>query len=530
MNSFDIPLSDTGLYGSLMMDYVEGHPQLRSFYRFTPSHNSMVDVIESRRKFPFHRDVVADELKLQHEEYFSRFPNLQPQIQALRSENTFTVTTGHQLCLGTGPLFFIYKIISAINLCRELKKTFPAYNFIPVYWMASEDHDTDEINHLHLFGKRLKWDTHQRGCSGRLKTEGLGALIADIENLCGTASHTAEVTSLLSRSYLSKDNLSDATRELVLSLFAKEDLLVLDADRASLKKLFAAVIREELSLSPSFEIVNHTTASLARLYKTQLTPREINLFYIDDELRERIVRDEDGHYMVVNTDLRFKHDFILDLVDRFPERFSPNVVLRPLYQECILPNLAYIGGPGEISYWMQLKDLFEHYNISYPMLVPRNNAVIVPVRQMDKFTKMGFGLKDVFRPYDDLSKQWVGLQGDLFGELASARIKVQETYQSLAQLFTATDPTLTASVQAEMQKVLNGLDQLEKKGNAALKRKNEILLSQLRSFLDKVNPDNQPQERTANFLQFYAFHGPAFIEELLNKLQPLSNNLTLFTE
>lgn len=530
MNASYVPLSDSGLYAELMMDYIEGHPQLRPFYSFSPAMATFEMAMEVRKKFPIHRQVLATELKIQHKDYFSRFPKLEQQIHALNDENTFTVTTGHQLCLATGPLYFIYKIISTVKLAHELSQKYPHCHFVPVYWMASEDHDIDEINHLHLFNESLKWETRQQGGSGRLSTEGLQSVLDDIERLCAHLPFCEDILMKLKAAYLDQDSLSGATRQLVLSLFGDYGLLVIDADSAMLKKLFAVIIKEELSLQPSFEIVNRTTEKLSHHYKTQLNPREINLFYLGDQLRERIIKDDSGHYNVINTDLRFSRAFILDLVDKQPEHFSPNVVLRPLYQETILPNLAYIGGPGEIAYWLQLKEIFEHYNVFFPMLVPRNNAVVLPTRALEKFINLGFEVKDIFRGFDDLSKQWLSGQEELSAELESARQDLRGIFEKLSSLFQNVDATLATSVQSELQKALNGMEQLEKKGNAALKRKHEVALNQVRVVLEKVSPKQHVQERYVNFIQFYAQQGPGFIRELFNQLQPLAYNVAVFTD
>lgn len=242
--------------------------------------------------------------------------------------------------------------------------------------------------------------------------------------------------------------LADATREFVLQLFASEGLLVLDADRPSLKKIFARIAREEVSTQAAFRIVNATSEKLGEHYKLQVNPREINLFYLDEQLRERIVLDEKGHYEIVDTHLEFTREFLIDLIDHQPERFSPNVILRPLYQEMILPNLAYIGGPGRAGL---LDAVGEHYQASFPILVPRNNGLILPSRPLEKFQQLGFDKKDMFRSYDELSKVWLSGQENLQDDIAKTTDAVKAAYDQLAAAFAKTDPTLATSVQAEAQ-------------------------------------------------------------------------------
>jgi len=179
---------------------------------------------------------------------------------------------------------------------------------------------------------------------------------------------------------------------------------------------------------------------------------------------------------------------------------------------------------------LQLKDLFEHYSVSYPVLVPRSNAVIVPSKAIDKFTKLGFSEKDLFRNFDDLVREWLATQEEIAPGIDDAKEKLKSIYSELEKLFLVADPTLAPSVQAEMQKVSNGLDNLGKKGQAALKRKHEMALNQIQAVLDKVNPNQTPQERYENFMGFYAKYGKDIIAELMNKFHSFEYKLTMIVD
>lgn len=530
MKAHTLPLAETGIYGKLMMDYLEGHPALREFYKYLPAVASVPDVIRDRKEFPFHRDELADELLNQHRAYFSRYPVLEAQIGKIREENTFTVTTGHQPCIAGGPLYFIYKLITTINFAKKLNDEYKEYHFVPVFWLGAEDHDLDEVNNVFLHGKTIRWQSHQTGATGRMSLDGAEEFIQELKAVFAKEQFAGDALDILERAYLSQNNLADATRDFALSFFGNEGLIVLDADRPVLKKLLKNVVRQELAIQPSFRLLTETNEKLGKNYKLQVNPREINLFYLDDQLRERIVRDDKGHFDIVNTDLDFTKEFILDLADKQPERFSPNVILRPVYQEIILPNIAYIGGPGEISYWLQLKSVFEHYEVSFPMLVPRNNAVILPGRQVEKFIQLGFTLKDVFRSYDELSKEWLSTQEDLSQQVATAKNDLQKIYAQLASGFSVVDATLESSVMAEAQKTMNSLENLLKKGNAALKRKHEVALNQIKNVLEKAAPNDSPQERLVNIFQFFPRHGTALINDLLNHFEALSGEMVMFEE
>jgi len=349
MQYFSFPVSEAGLYGDLMRDYVDGHPQLRPFYSFSPDINAFGDVLSARADFPVNRTVLSGALEQQLSAYFDEFPAIRTNVGLLNSSATFTVTTGHQLCLATGPLFFIYKIITAINLCHRLKQHHPEYNFVPVYWMAGEDHDLAEVDHVFMAGNTVRWSTQQKGAVGRMSTAGIDAFIDELSRFLPQGPYREQVPELLRSAYLRHAGIGAATRELVVRLFGEDGVLVIDPDDPSLKKTLSPLFRAELSLNESGKIVADTSVRLSKNYRLQVVPRDINLFYLDQDCRERVVKDAEGHYRVLNTDLRFSREFILDLVASRPEMFSPNVILRPLCQEILLPNIAYVGGPGELA-------------------------------------------------------------------------------------------------------------------------------------------------------------------------------------
>jgi bacillithiol biosynthesis cysteine-adding enzyme BshC len=527
MDAFKLPAAEAGFHSSLLKDYLEGSPALRSFYKFSPALPGVPDVVEERRRFTFHRETLVTELKRQHADWFSRFPVLEDQADALLSENTFTITTGHQLCLATGPLFFLYKIVTTINVCRQLNAKHPDLRFIPVFWMATEDHDLDEIRQVDFPDAHFKWETVQQGATGRMLADGMEPFLAEMESNLSNAPFAADWLTLLRKAYTSTTTLAEATRHLVLELFAAEGLLVLDADVQSLKRIFIPLMREDLSLLSSGEIVRDTSSRLEKLYKVQATPRDINLFYMDEGLRERLVKDEYGVFHVLNTELQFTRDQLLELLERFPERFSPNVILRPLYQEMILPNIATIGGPGEINYWLQLKDLFDHHRVAYPLLLPRCNGLLLLGRQYRKFNALGFSADDVFTGYEQLVQRYLATNAEGRPDFEEAKASLKRVFDELQNKVSVVDPTLGASVQAECQKSLNGIDTLSKKTDAALKRKYELVLHQLRQHIDRIRPGGVHQERVLNGGYFIAQYGPSFIKDLVLHLEPLDAQVTV---
>ena len=344
MPKHTISYSNTGYFSKLICDYLaETESTIPFYHRYPNIENFKHKIEEKRASFNAEtREILVTRLKAQYE---SCNPSeaTSSNIEALKNEDTFTVTTGHQLNLFTGPLYFLYKIIAALNLSEQLKENYPKFNFVPVYWMATEDHDFEEINYFNFKGKKFVWNRSSGGAVGELTTEGLQDVFELLKREWGSSKNAEALLQLFSESYLKHNNLADATRHLANDLFKDYGLVIVDGNDGELKKAFIPFAEKELSDNLSFHKVTDTTKRLvASGYGEQVHPREINLFYLKEGIRERIV-ETDGQFFVNDTDISFSKDEVISELQTHPERFSPNALLRPLYQEAILPNLCYIG-------------------------------------------------------------------------------------------------------------------------------------------------------------------------------------------
>lgn len=529
-NRQSFSLKSTGLFDQLILDYVSGSNPIQEFYKYpfnaSGFKNSLADELHSR----INRKVLVDELKRQHALVKNTHAKTNFNIESLLNEQAYTVTTGHQLCLFTGPLYFIYKIISVINLCETLKVEFPDKNFAPVYWMASEDHDVEEINHVHVFNKKVSWSTDQKGSVGEFSTEGITSVISELKSILGQAPYTDELIELLTKAYTQHHDLSSATRYLVNEWFGEYGLIILDGHSAELKKSFTEILKQEIAEQVSFSEVTSTISKLSEHYKIQVNPREINLFYKDSQIRERIIKENTG-YQVNHTDLSFSYDEIIRLIDTHPEKFSPNVVLRPVFQQTILPNIAYVGGPGELAYWLEYKKMFDSFQVSFPVLVPRQFVSFMDKNSENKWNKLGFTIEDTFSDVEKLIKDLIKKsQPDV--SLEVFKQEIEKTYLLLQDQVLQIDKTLQGSVDAEKQKTLNGISSIEQKMNRAIKQKAETDINQIKNVKAKLFPNQIPQERYDNVSMYYAKYGKAWIAELKNILNYRLGeiNYTVLTE
>ena len=509
-----IKLANTKQFSKLIIDYINGDDTLRRFYSYTPKLESFKQVIDDRNKETINRLVLVNVLKNQ----YSRIKVdalVSNNIELLLKDNSYTVCTGHQLCLFTGPLYFIYKIISTINLAQALNKKYPTNNFVPVYWMASEDHDFEEIKSIHLFGKNLNWENHAaKGAVGNIKTQSLQLMIDELKQILGESENAKELITLIENAYLLNTNLADATRTFVNSLFADYGLVILDANDKQLKAQFSEIIKDDIFNNSNFKIVNETIVELNRVgVNAQVKPREINCFYMLEGLRERIIF-ENQTYKINNSEITFSKDELLSELHNHPERFSPNVVLRPIYQQTILPNLAYIGGPGEIAYWLQYKAMFDFHKVNFPVLVPRNFALLIDLKSIQQIQKLGLQTIDIFNDVELLIKEFVNKNAGALISLKNQEDKMSEIFEEISTKVSIVDVTLKGSVDAEFQKTLNGFKNIETKLLRAEKQKQEIAINQIRKIRDKFLPNGVLQERYDNFIPYYLKFGKQLIPNL----------------
>lgn len=519
MNKNKVPLLETGFFSGLTKLYIEQDERLTSFYNLYFESKNFESAIELRKNFNTNRTELFNVLNQQHLPYFDTFTNLENVVKSLKDNNTFTVTTGHQICLATGPVYFIYKIASAINLSKKLKEKFPQYNFIPVYWMATEDHDFEEINHIHLFNKKITWNKSVSGASGRVSTEGIETFLQEIKEILGEKIGSTALFDLISDAYQKHSNLADATRYLVLHLFANNNLLVIDADDKKLKNTFKEIIEKDIVDQISYAAVTDTiqqliTQQLIKEDKIQVKPRAINFFYLKDNLRKRIIFEEDT-FKVIDTNISFTKTQLINEIDQFPERFSPNVIMRPVYQEFILPNLVYVGGAGELSYWFELKKVFDSYQVFFPMLALRNSFLWIEEKQYAKLNQLGIQIPEIFESIENLIEKTLKNAGvnalNFTNEINSAN----NIFDELKSKITAVEQTLSATVEAERQKLLKSIELLEQKVSKAQKLKFESTTNQLKKVKENLFPAGGLQERYDNLLWHSLKFGSSTIDDII---------------
>ncbi|SHJ84641.1 bacillithiol biosynthesis cysteine-adding enzyme BshC [Pseudozobellia thermophila] len=532
MDMDSLPFDQTGYFSDFICDYIAQKEGVRPFFsRFPTLENFQDQLQEKATHFPdAHREVLYSVLQEQYKD-FHVSEETEVHLKKLKEPITFTVVTGHQLNLFTGPLYFLYKIISTINLTLELKKAHPKYNYVPVYWMATEDHDFDEINYFNFKGKKIQWnpDNGQSGAVGRFDTQGLVEVYETFAAQLGGSTHAKDIKKLFEKAYLGHDNLADATRYLANELFGSYGLVIIDGDDHRLKRLLVPYAKKDILENVAYKEVTGTISALGQTdpnYLIQVNPRKINYFYLKDGVRSRIVERE-GSFYVLDTAIGFSRDELVKELENHPERFSPNVIARPLYQEVILPNLCYIGGGGEIAYWLELKSMFGAMDVPFPILLLRNSALVITEKQRAKLEKMNLSVADLFLRRSSFINKKIREISNIDIDFGPQKKLLEEQFKALYEMAEQTDKSFLGAVRAQEVKQKKGLDHLEKRLLKAQKRKLKEQVMRMTEIQNELFPNGSLQERYLNFSELYLEMGENLIPVLMKALRPLELKFAL---
>ena len=461
------------------------------------------------------REIISEEIQSQLSD-FKLSSKQRENLENLKLKNTFTITTGHQLNLFSGPVFFVYKILQTIKTCSFLKQNFPDFNFVPVYWMASEDHDFAEINHFKTENNYYEINEKSGSAVGRIDINDT-FFISEFEKEFKDSIFGTELILMLKEAYKAGNTLTKAIQTLVNRLFSDFGLLILDGDSKALKSQIKDVFKDELENFSLNKNSKEKVDFLTNKYgKVQVNPREINLFYLS-ETRDRI--DFDGkNYIVVDKNIQFTKEEILSELENFAEKFSPNALMRPVYQETILPNLAYIGGNAEIMYWLELKDYFAKLNLPFPILIPRNSMLFLKEKTLDKMDKLDLKVEDFFQNFTKITNNKILDKNEILNLLNEKESQLVKQFSELKNAAETTEQSFGNLVNAEETRQLKSFGRMKKRLLRAEKIKQNELLERLENLFLDVHPSKTWQERIYNFSVFFADFGYSWIEFCMEEM------------
>lgn len=524
-----LPYRDTGFFSSLICDYLEQKPALAPFYHRFPGDENLPRQQEEKLASytSAQRKLLVAALERQYAQDGVEIPPaVRANLEDLALNDTCTVCTGHQLNILLGPLYTVYKIIHTINLARAWDRQGKRGRVLPVFWLASEDHDWEEINFIHYFGGVLRWQGPQGGAVGHLPPFGMGKVLDELEQHLGPGEHARDLMSIFRQAYHDRSNLAAATRALVNRLFGEDGLLIIDGDDPELKASQRELWEEELQAEKMHQVLQESNAELERHYFLQAHARRINLFYLRSGHRNRLEKAGEG-WQVLDSDLYFTAAELSAELQNKPERFSPNALLRPVYQERLLPNLAYIGGGGEIAYWLQLKAAFAAFSTPFPMLVLRNSVLWIDHKWQNRMQDLDLKPANLFAGLEGLQNAYAAQKAPVDPQLADYEARLQAIFAELEEIAHLTEESMLGAVNAQKQKQLNGLQNLRKKLIRAEKRRNKTEMDKLARIHGALFPKGGLQERHDNFSAYYVRYGPDFFQRLQTDLDPLDFRFTI---
>lgn len=515
-------------YNNTVVDYLKGKGELKEFYQYASNTAGYQQKIQERNFSQQQREVLVNTLSKQYNSLLTAESSIQKNIDALKEGNTYTVTTGQQVHIYLGPLYVVNKILSTIAKCRELKEQYPDKNFVPVFWMASEDHDFEEINHVNLYYKEFKWQGEEgvEGAVGRLNPSSINTLEADIKEVLNKDDEAKKLLELFTEAYAKYSTLADATRYVLKVLFEEQGLVVIDADDISFKQQLKPYILSDIFADDNVNAARTATEKLEQNYKAQIFPRKINFFYLTEKGRYRIEKEEDT-YKALDSDISFTEEELKTEIENHPERFSPNVVMRPLYQEVILPNIAYIGGPAEVNYWLQLKGVFDVNKVSFPIIELRKSLIIINERTVDKIKELNLTVNDFLKDIRVINEEYVEEHGTDIPDYSSHYKTIEEELDTIKQKALEVDANLKPFLEGEFKKITDTFGKLDNKLQKFEKQKFENQLKKIENIKTKFFTAGKLTERIDTVLSEPQIVDSAIIEQLLKTFKQLKSPLII---
>ncbi|MCW9097163.1 MAG: bacillithiol biosynthesis cysteine-adding enzyme BshC, partial [Ignavibacteriaceae bacterium] len=442
------------------------------------------------------------------------------------------IVTGQQVGILGGPLYTFYKIITAIKLSRFLSERYDDYNFVPVFWLEGDDHDFNEVRSIKIIneGNSLSTIGYKEQVEEDDSKQSVGFIKFDssitdfFKNLSSGLKETEFKASLIEELkdfYLEGKTFKEAFRDLVFKYFDKYGLVIFDPQDSEVKRLLKPIFKKEITdFRLHTEKLVHLSATLEELYHAQVKVKPVNLFLMVDEGRHSIEPVE-NEYKLRRKRKSFTEEQILELLENEPEKFSPNVLLRPICQDFLLPTAFYIGGPSEISYFAQIKPLYEFYDIVPPIIYPRSSATILETPIAKIMEKHAVDLNEIFIDVENIKKKIINsVEESSIDEMFDGLTNHVETaFDELKEKLIDLDKTIADSSNRYRDKIFGSINELKSKAEKAQQKKYEVTLRQIDRAAINLFPNSNLQERELNFVYFVNKYGEDFMKKIFDELQ-----------
>lgn len=520
----------------LAAKYLEG--ELAQFFPYAPFH-STEERLEDLQERTFNREELVSVLTSMNRGWGAPEVTL-AQIERLGDEDSVVVVGGQQAGLLTGPLYTIHKIISIIKYAKE-QEAILNIPVIPVFWIAGEDHDYDEINHMfttanNTLNKRIikQEEWQKRPISSipldkELTKEWVMRVFHDLTE----TKHTRHLATAIFEHVDASDTFVDFFARFTFDLFKNEGLVLIDSGDERLRQLESKIF--EQLIHKQTEITNAIFATSQKIHhegfsvQVDITEQDGNLFYHDENDERILLIRKNGRWIGKSDEVEFTTDELLKIAKQEPHQLSNNVMTRPIMQEALLPTLAFIAGDGEISYWALLKDAFTafDYKMTMPPVVPRLSITLVTERINKLLASRILDASYVVnKGCSSMKVNWLSTQENppvhLMFEQAKAEIK--DIYGPIQQLSASIGPDLGAEARRNLEKILKEIQYMENRTIKHLQDRYEKELAQFEEIQLALRPNDGLQERVLNILSFLNVYGPSIINDMMDLDLPFTED------
>jgi bacillithiol biosynthesis cysteine-adding enzyme BshC len=528
-----INFSDIPGHQNLFLDYLYEFENVADFFAndFRNRENYLKifrSISESRQDFASRiPDIISNQ-----------YANLNPSgktaqnIKKLADKKTLAIVTGQQLGILGGPLYTFYKIITAIKLSQFLSERYDDYNFVPVFWLEGDDHDFNEVRTIKIiddnnslvtvgYKEEIEEDDLKQSV-GLIKLDNsINDFFTALEKELKETEFKSSLLQQLKNCFQEGRTFKDAFRDLIFNYFDNYGLVIFDPQTDEVKQLLKPIFKKEINdFRIHTEQLVHVSATLEELYHAQVKVKPVNLFLRVDEGRHSIEPVE-NEFRLRRKRKSYTQEQLLEVLENEPDKFSPNVLLRPICQDYLLPTAFYIAGPSEIAYFAQLKPLYELYNIVEPIIYPRSSLTILENSIAGSLDKFSIGINDVFVDVENVKKRIINSVeqssvDEMFSDISN---QLENSFDQLKEKLFDLDKTIADSSNRYRDKILGTIAELKSKAEKAQQKKYEVTLRQIDRAAVHLFPNSNLQEREINFVYFVNKYGDEFLKRVFDELQ-----------
>lgn len=529
----NVPFKSLPGYNDLFIDYIDDFDSLRRFYEYDyRSFDDFARCIENTaEKYKSGRHFFRTDLSsilIRQNQSFGASQKAFENISLLNEHNTLAVVSGQQLGILTGPLYTVIKAINTIQLSDVLKSEFPSYNFVPVFWLEADDHDFLEINNTSVITSQneiRKFSYFEKGTeqekylfpTGSIIFDGyIDSLVNELEDSLPKTDFSVELFRSVRENYSSGKSVKNAFAGFLNYILKDKGLIMIDPSDAQIKNLLKPVFERALRSSAELsEKIIGTTVEVEATHAAQVKPRAINLFYIHEGSRYLLEPRDGGNYALKNSRTRFTRDELFGKLADSPENFSWNVITRPVCQDFLMPTVAYIGGPSEVSYFAQLREAYKTFDMLMPVIYPRTSLTLLDGRTSSFIEKNGITFSELFNE-KELTKAMLRNEAgknpeDIFGKMKDELVALFYTYDKELRQIDINQASAFAKRSAQF---VDSLEMAKERFVSSKAKQNEVLTGQVKKILASVFPDSMLQERLLNIIMYLNKYGPDLIEHM----------------